>query len=75
MAGPSFSTDMFIAAEEPPSTSTEDNDKQKSIDKEKGHRKNRALIVDLETLEEALQMMVRDAMKGYTKECIYLTFI
>ena len=68
---------MFIAAEEPPSTSTEDNDKQKSTDKEKGHRKNRALIVDLETLEEALQMMVRDAMKGYyyTKECIYLTFI
>ena len=52
---------MFKAAEEPPSTSTEDNDKQKSIDKEKGHRKNRALIVDLETLEEALQMMVRDA--------------
>ena len=52
---------MFKAAEEPPSTSTEDNDKQKSTDKEKGHRKNRALIVDLETLEEALQMMVRDA--------------
>ena len=72
MAGPSFSTDMFIAAEEPPSTSAEDKDKQKSIDKEKGYRKNRALIVDLETLEEALQMMVRDAMKG---ECMYLTFI
>ena len=44
-----MSTEMFIAAEEPPSTSTEDKDKQKSIDKEKGHRKNRALIVDLQT--------------------------
>merc|ERR1712126_183555 len=48
---------LVAKAVEPPSTSTEDKDKQKSIDKDKGHRKNRALVVDLETLEEALQMM------------------
>ena len=55
---------MFIAAEKTASTSTKDPDQQKSMDNEKGYRKNRAIIVDPETLEEALQMMVRGAMNS-----------
>jgi len=68
---------MFIAAEKTASTSTKDPDQQKSMDNEKGYRKNRAIIVDPETLEEALQMMAdfkptrhRDPMPYYPDLCV-----